>query len=38
MLKLELPELKHKENYEQLIKEWSEFEDIEHISPGALFY
>lgn len=37
-MKLELPELKHKKDYEQLIKEWSEFEDINETSPWALFY
>ena len=37
-MKLELPELKHKNIYEQLRKEWAIFEDISHISPWALFY
>jgi len=32
-MKLELPELKHKNIYEQLRKEWAIFEDISHISP-----
>lgn len=37
-MKLELPQSKHKEQYEQLVKEWGEFEDINETSPWALFY
>ena len=36
-MKLEFPELKHKENYEKLIKKWWELEDLDEMSPWALF-
>ncbi|MDD3646845.1 MAG: GNAT family N-acetyltransferase [Candidatus Gracilibacteria bacterium] len=37
-LKLEFPNEKHKEKYEKLIKEWGKIENLDNISPGALFY
>lgn len=37
-MKLEKPNIKHKESYEKLIIEWIDFEDINETSPWALFY
>ena len=37
MTKLEFPEPKHKESYEDMISEWWKKEDISKISPMALF-
>jgi len=36
-MKLEKPNISHKKNYQELILEWSKTEDINNISPGALF-
>lgn len=36
-LKLEFPNINHKENYEKLIKDWWEIENLEEISPWRLF-
>lgn len=36
-LKLEFPNISHKNNYEKLINEWSKVEDLKEISPWALF-
>ncbi len=37
-LKLEFPNINHKEKYEELIKNWWKIENLEEISPWALFY
>lgn len=37
MLRLEIPNTSHKQEYNEMIKEWWDFEDISEISPGALF-
>jgi len=36
-MKLEFPELKHKEDYEKLVKEWWKIENLNDMSPWALF-
>jgi len=36
-LKLEFPNIKHKDKYEELIKEWWKVEGLEEISPWRLF-
>lgn len=37
ILKLELPNINHKEKYEKLIKLWWKIEDLDEISPWRLF-
>ena len=36
-MKLEFPELKHKEAYEEMIRKWWEIENLDEVSPWALF-
>jgi predicted acetyltransferase len=36
-MKLQIPNISHKEQYKQLISDWSTYEDITKISPWALF-
>lgn len=35
---LEFPEEKHKNMYEELIRDWGKLEDTDKVSPRALFY
>ena len=37
MLRLEIPNTSHEKEYNEMIKEWGDFEDIKDISPWALF-
>jgi len=37
-MRLEIPNKGHKKNYEELVSEWKEYEDISDIAPWALFY